>query len=130
ATGDLRVQQVASVAGDVHLATPGRLLDANTTEQVDERTRSELLALWSEMGLTGQQAQDALQRNMDSQKVLLQQQYESYFRMRKLKRQADGSFTADACRADFGFKLTQVQADALLSVNPGWGTSDLAAYET
>ncbi|MGV3499769.1 MAG: leukotoxin LktA family filamentous adhesin [Hydrogenophaga sp.] len=129
ATGDLRVQQVASVAGDVHLATPGRLLDANLTEQVDERTRAELLTLWSEMGLTGQQAQDALQRNLDSQKVLLQQQYENYFRMRNLKRQDDGSFTADAYRADFAFKLTQVQADALLSVNPGWGASELTAYE-
>lgn len=129
ATGDMRVRQVASAAGDVFLTTPGQLVDANTVEQTDEQTRNQLLALWTEMGLTGPAAQAALERNLQSQKVLLQQQYENYFRMRNLKRQDDGSFTADAYNASFRFQLTQVQAAALLSVNDGWGAAELAAYE-
>ena len=129
ATGDLRIKQVASVTGDVHLATPGRLLDANTTEQVDEKTRTALLALWTEMGLTGQAAEDALERNLKSQEVVLQQQYENYFRMRNLKRQDDGSYTADTYNANYSFQLTPVQAVSLLSVNPGWGTAELADYQ-
>ncbi|WP_302173380.1 leukotoxin LktA family filamentous adhesin [uncultured Hydrogenophaga sp.] len=129
ATGDMRVRQVASAAGDVFLTTPGQLVDANTVERTDEQTRNQLLALWTEMGLTGPSAQAALERNLQSQKVLLQQQYENYFRMRNLKRQDDGSFTADAYNASFRFQLTQVQAAALLSVNDGWGAAELAAYE-
>ena len=129
ATGDMRVRQIASVTGDVQLTTPGRLLDANTVEQVDEQTRGELLSLWTEMGLTGTASQGALNRNLTSQQALLQQQYENYFRMRDLKRQDDGSYTAKAYDASFSFRLTPVQATALLSVNAGWGTGEIAQYE-
>lgn len=128
-TGDMRIRQVASVAGDVVLTTPGRLLDANTVEQVDEKTRTELLALWAEMGLTGAQADDALARNLATQKTQLQQQYENYYRMRNLKRQDNGTFTADAYNPNFQFHLTPVQASSLQSVNPGWGATELANYE-
>ncbi|WP_171019802.1 leukotoxin LktA family filamentous adhesin [Hydrogenophaga sp. 2FB] len=129
ATGDMRVKQIASVAGDVFLTTPGRLLDANTVEQVDEKTRTELLSLWADMGLTGQEADDALDRSLKSQKALLQQQYENYYRMRNLKRQDNGGFTADAYNPNFQFHLTPVQAASLQSVNPGWGAAELANYE-
>ncbi|PZO12914.1 MAG: hypothetical protein DCF26_17925 [Burkholderiales bacterium] len=129
ATGDMRVRQIASVTGDVHLATPGRLLDANSVEQVDTQTRGELLSLWTEMGLTGTASQDALNRNLASQQALLQQQYENYFRMRDLKRQDDGSYTAKAYDASFSYHLTPVQAASLTSVNAGWGASELTAYE-
>ncbi|MDP1688111.1 leukotoxin LktA family filamentous adhesin [Hydrogenophaga sp.] len=129
ATGDMRVRQIASVTGDVHLATPGRLLDANSVEQVDEQTRGELLSLWTEMGLTGTASQVALNRNLASQRTVLQQQYENYFRMRDLKRQDDGSYTAKAYDASFSYRLTPVQAASLTSVNAGWGASELTAYE-
>jgi filamentous hemagglutinin family protein len=129
ATGDMRMRQIASVTGDVHLTTPGRLLDANTVEQVDEQTRGELLSLWTEMGLTGTASQDALNRNLASQQALLQQQYESYFRMRDLKRQDNGSYKAKAYDAGFSYRLTPVQAASLTSVNAGWGASELATHE-
>lgn len=129
ATGDMRVRQIESVAGDVNLSTTaGRILDANTVEQVDEKTRSELLAIWAEMGLTDTDADAALQRNIRSQQTLLQQQYESYFRMRDLKRQDDGSYTADAYSAGFTFQATPVQAAALKAAN-GWSDAELASYE-
>jgi filamentous hemagglutinin family protein len=129
ATGDMRVRQIASVTGDVHLATPGRLLDANSVEQVDEQTRGELLSLWTEMGLTGTASQVALNRNLASQRTVLQQQYENYFRMRDLKRQDDGSYTAKAYDAGFSYRLTPVQAASLTSVNAGWGASEITEYE-
>lgn len=128
ATGDMRVRQVASVTGDVHLVAPGRLLDANTTEQVDEQGRNELLGLWAEMGLTGSQSEDALQRSLDSQNGQLKQQYESYFRMRRLHLNDDGTYSADAYNANFAYALTPNQASSLKSAN-GWGDAELAAYE-
>jgi filamentous hemagglutinin family protein len=129
ATGDLRVKQVASVAGDVYLATPGRLLDANTVEQVDEQGRAALLGLWAEMGLTGSQSEAALQRSLDSQNGQLKQQYESYFRMRRLNLKDDGTYTADAYNANFAYALTPNQASSLRAAN-GWGDAELKAYET
>jgi hypothetical protein len=129
ATGDLRVKQVASVAGDVYLATPGRLLDANTVEQVDEQGRAALLGLWKEMGLTGSQSEAALQRSLDSQNGQLKQQYESYFRMRRLNLKDDGTYTADAYNANFAYALTPNQASSLKAAN-GWGDAELKAYET
>ncbi|WP_210546939.1 leukotoxin LktA family filamentous adhesin [Rhodoferax sp. PAMC 29310] len=129
ATGDLRVKQVASVTGDVHLAAPGRLLDANTVEQEDIQGRTALLGLWKEMGLTGSESQDALDRSLESQTGQLKQQYESYFRMRRLHLNGDGSYIADAYNANFKFELTPNQATSLKTIN-GWGDSELVAYST
>jgi filamentous hemagglutinin family protein len=127
-TGDLRVVDVESQAGDVALAAPGRLLDANTVETVDEYAKADLLNLWKEMALTGGQADTALDRSLAAQKDALQKSYESYFRMRRLHRNDDGSYTADAYRADYTFETTPNQASALKAAN-GWNDADIAKYE-
>ncbi len=129
ATGDMRLQQVASVTGDVHLTTPGRLFDANTLEQVDEKTRDELLALWKEMSLRGDEAKIARDRSLATQAARLKQEYEAYFRMRNLHRLDDGSYTAAAYDSDYAFHTTAVQASVLKSVN-SWTDADVARYES
>lgn len=129
ATGDMRLRQVASVTGDVHLTTPGRLLDANTVEQVDEKTSGELLALWKEMGLRGDEAEDARDRGLEIQAARLKQEYEAYFRMRNLHRLDDGSYTAAAYDPGYAYHASTVQASVLKSVN-NWTDADVARYES
>ncbi|GEM_PF-3017291 len=129
ATGDTRLQQVASVTGDVHLASPGRLLDANTVEQVDKKTSDELLALWKEMSLNGDEAKDARDRSLATQAARLKQEYEAYFRMRNLHRLDDGSYTAAAYDSGYAYHATTVQASVLKSVN-NWTDADVARYES
>ncbi|MEW5769761.1 MAG: hypothetical protein AB1831_05285 [Pseudomonadota bacterium] len=129
ATGDMRVRQVKSQAGDVHLSVPGgSLLDANDVEQVDEHTRTELLALWEEMRLTGAKAEQARDRNLEVQAARLKQEYEAYFRMRNLHRLDDGGYTADAYDPGYAYHATTVQASVLKSVN-NWTDADVAAFE-
>lgn len=133
ATGDMRLRQVTSVTGDVYLGTPGRLLDANSVEQVDEKTSNELLALWKEMGLRGDEAKAARDRNLNVQAARLKQEYEAYFRMRNLHRLDDGSYTAEAYDPGYAYHATTAQASVLKSVN-GWSDADapgeLARYES
>ena len=129
ATGDMRLRQVASVTGDVYLTTPGRLLDANTVEQVDKKTSDELLALWKEMGLRGDEAEDARDRSLEVQAARLKQEYEAYFRMRNLHRLDDGSYTAAAYDPGYAYHATTVQASVLKSVN-NWTDADVARYES
>ncbi len=130
ATGDLRVVQVRSEAGDVRLSVPnGSLLDANSAEVVDESTRDQLLALWDEMRLTGAKAEQARDQGLQAQEGRLKQEYETYFQMRNLRRQADGGYVADAYDPGFAYHATGVQAAALKTAN-GWSDADLAAYET
>jgi filamentous hemagglutinin family protein len=130
ASGDMRVNQVKSQAGDVHLSVPdGKLLDANSIEQVDESTRAELLALWDEMRLTGAKAEQARDQNLDAQTAKLKQEYEAYFRMRNLHRLDDGSYTADAYDSGYAYHATPVQAAVLKSAN-SWSDADVARYES
>lgn len=130
ASGDMRVNQVKSQAGDVRLSVPdGKLLDANNIEQVDESTRTELLALWDAMRLTGAQAEQARTQNLDTQTAKLKQEYEAYFRMRNLHRLDDGSYTAEAYDSHFAYHATAVQAAVLKSAN-GWSDADVARYES
>lgn len=129
ATGDMRVLQVRSEAGDVHLSVPdGGLLDANTREVVDENTRDQLLALWDEMRLTGNKAAQARDRGLKAQEDRLKREYEDYFRMRNLRQQGNGGYTADAYDATYAYHANSVQAAALKAAN-GWTDTDLAAYE-
>lgn len=49
--GDLLVDTVVSLGGDVRLAAPGRILDNNPFESIETRTWNELLAFWDALGL-------------------------------------------------------------------------------
>ncbi len=128
-TGDLRVNQVKSAAGDVRLSAPGSLLDGNTVESVDEKSRAELLALWGAMELTGGGADAARDRNLAAQENGLKASYETYFRMRHLRLNDDGiTYTADAYNPNFAYKLAENQAAALREAN-GWNSDQLAEHE-
>mgnify|MGYP003629868906 CR=1 FL=1 len=81
-SGDLLVDQVLA-GGDVHLrVVGGDLIDANTTQSYDERTLDELKALWSDMGLTGQAALDALEQQKTALINAGQNSYERYWNLR------------------------------------------------
>lgn len=130
ATGDMRVKQIKSLAGDVVLSVPdGKLLDSNTVQQVDENTRDELLALWKDMRLTGDEADVSLSDNLKAQADRLKQEYEAYFRMRNLHRLDNGSYTAAAYDAHYAFHATPNQAAALRQAN-GWSDAEAPAKIT
>jgi adhesin HecA-like repeat protein len=132
-TGDLRVVQVKSEAGDVTLNAPGNLLDANTVESVDTNTRQELLSLWDQMALRNTSANNnaadaANARSLAAQQNGLKLAYEQYFRMRNLHLNDDGSYSAEAYKPNFVYHATANQAAALKAAN-GWSDAELSAYE-
>jgi filamentous hemagglutinin family protein len=127
-SGDLRVVEVRSAAGDVGLSAPGSLLDANTVETVDTKTQAELLALWDEMALRNSGAEQALDRSLQAQQNGLKQSYEQYFRMRNLHRNDDGSYSAAAYDPNYTYHATANQTAALKAAN-GWSDADVTAYE-
>lgn len=49
--GDLLVDTVVSLGGDVKLTAPGRILDNNPFESIETRTWNELLNFWDALGL-------------------------------------------------------------------------------
>jgi filamentous hemagglutinin family protein len=126
-TGDLRVVQIKSEAGDVTLSAPGSLLDKNEVETADKPSIDVLRNLWNEMALRGDGADTALDRNLAAQKNGLKQSYEQYFRMRNLHRNDNGSFSAAAYDPSYAYHATANQAAALAAAN-GAGF-DLSAYE-
>jgi adhesin HecA-like repeat protein len=132
-TGDLRVVQVKSEAGEVTLSAPGSLLDVNSVETVDQTTKDNLLKLWDQMALRNTSANNnaadaANARSLAAQKNGLKLAYEQYFRMRNLHLNDDGSYSADAYKPNFVYHTTVNQAAALKAAN-GWSDAELSAYE-
>ena len=81
-SGDLLVDQVVA-GGDVHLkVADGDLVDGNTSLAYDERTLDQLKALWSDMGLTGEAAAEALAQQKDALVKAGQSSYERYWNLR------------------------------------------------
>jgi filamentous hemagglutinin family protein len=88
---DLLVSSIVSATGDVQVRTPGRIIDNNPFEQVDQRTYNELLTLWEQLALL-----ENTQANADKQAAALaafetgaSQDYRNYWNERN--QQADPS---------------------------------------
>lgn len=89
--GDLLVDRVSSLGGDVSLGATGRIIDNNPLEEIDQRTWDELKNFWNSLGLI----EDTDANRRKQQQAILSyesgktQDYQLYWRLRE--RQADPS---------------------------------------
>lgn len=128
-SGDLRVEQVASTLGDVHLSVPGgSLRDANDVEVVDPLQASELLALWDTMRLREGSYQGSADQTVRNAERLVESEYQRYWQLRNVRSDGAGGYTADAFDPAYTFRLSAAQAGQLKQVNQ-WTDADVAAYE-
>ncbi|NLU41317.1 MAG: hypothetical protein GXX08_03845, partial [Firmicutes bacterium] len=85
-SGDLRLDRVESFGGDVTLEVAnGSMVDANSGEQKDKRTYTELLELWNEMLLLGQGAEQSAENTLQAYKNAKEYEYHRYWRMRNVR---------------------------------------------
>uniref|UniRef100_UPI0030D1103B hypothetical protein n=1 Tax=uncultured Aquabacterium sp. TaxID=158753 RepID=UPI0030D1103B len=128
-SGDLRVQQVRSRAGDVALNVPtGSLIDANDVDVEDTKSTTELLALWDDMRLRGQGASDSADQTVRNEERRVTNEYQRYWQLRNVQDLGNGQSTADAFNPNFRFTLSTAQATALKQAN-GWADADVARFE-
>ncbi|MEC5399591.1 leukotoxin LktA family filamentous adhesin [Uliginosibacterium sp. H1] len=129
ATGDMRVTKIDSRTGDVTLGVVGgSLLDANLVEQEDNKSSTELLALWDNMKLRGNPARAAADQTVANFQKQVENDYKSYWRMRNLRADGNGGFATDAYNAGYSFTLSAAQVSALKNAN-GWTDADIASYQ-
>ena len=128
-SGDLRVQQVRSRAGDVALNVPtGSLIDANNLDVEDTKSTTELLALWDDMRLRGQGASDSADQTVRNEERRVTDEYQRYWQLRNVRDLGNGQSTADAFNPNFRYTLSAAQATALKQAN-GWTDADVARFE-
>ncbi|HEY1029163.1 MAG TPA: leukotoxin LktA family filamentous adhesin [Pseudomonas sp.] len=95
-SGDLWVDRIAA-GGNVGVKVGnGDLLDGNSQLSYDERSLAQLRDLWADMGLTGSQAQDALDQQREVLVEAGNYDYARYWRLRNLAAVEGGGWTADA----------------------------------
>ncbi len=96
ATGNLWVNQVVG-GGDVYLEAGGALIDNNRNESRDERTESQLLALWDQAALQGNSAEDSRQLTLTTTRA----QFRRYWSLRDVRNVVtDGSGNVTSYEAD------------------------------
>ncbi len=128
-SGDLRVEQVASTVGDVHLSVPGgKLIDANDAEVVDPLQAQQLLDLWDTMRLRENSYQGSANQTVRNAERLVETEYQRYWQLRNVRSDGAGGYTADAFDPAYAFKLSAAQAAELKQANQ-WTDADVAAYE-
>ncbi len=89
--GDLYLNQIESLGGDVHLTvSDGDLRDANTNDTRDTRAIEELTGLWEAMQLTDVYgAGDALQQNIEAYEGIKTREYHKYWKYRNQQANPD-----------------------------------------
>lgn len=91
-SGDLYVNSVESQGGDVVLTTlSGSILDNNTNETIDTRAKEELLGLWSDMALTGEQAKTSALHAVEAYERMRTREYKDYWQLRERQTGENGS---------------------------------------
>ena len=125
--GDLHLNSVKSVTGDVHLQVDnGDLIDSNTNDTRDERTIAQLQSLWSDMQLTiASGADTAAAQNITAYEGLKTREYQSYWSYRAQQ--------ADASVYDQSFQVHLSVQEITYYQSIGWSDAkiaDLAAKRT
>ena len=89
--GDLYLNQIESIGGDVHLTvSDGDLRDANTNDTRDTRAIEELIGIWEAMHLTDSYgAADALQQNIEAYEGIKTREYHKYWKYRNQQANPD-----------------------------------------
>ncbi|MDI9420620.1 MAG: hypothetical protein QM451_00090 [Bacillota bacterium] len=129
-SGDLYLNQVESLGGDVILHTPdGSILDNNTDEIIDTRVEAELLGLWSEMGLTGEEAKESALHTVSAYERMKARQYADYWQLRERQVGADGSaLGGEIYYPDSLIKLTDDEI-RYYRESLGWDSDTIRALE-
>lgn len=93
--GDMLLNTVTSLGGDVTLTAPGRIIDNNPIQSIDTRTFDQLLAYWNTLGLIDGSANNQAKQNAAilTFQVGRTSDYQTYWQIRMT--QADGGATLD-----------------------------------
>ncbi|MEX0872869.1 MAG: hypothetical protein WDZ65_13745 [Aquisalimonadaceae bacterium] len=128
-SGDLRINQINANASNVTVVVDdGDIVDANTEEQRDERAIGDLRNLWADMGLTGDDANDALDRELEAQANAGTAAYKHYWRLRGLDVDSEGNFVADDYDPATQAQLADFEKDYYRDVN-GWTEQQITDFE-
>ncbi|KAB7623810.1 leukotoxin LktA family filamentous adhesin [Alkalilimnicola sp. S0819] len=124
-SGDLRLNTV-DAGGDVYVeAVDGRIMDGNREDSGDTRAEAELLALWDDMELTGSAAADAANAGVDAVRRAGEAEYHEYWRLRAVRGDGAGGWTAEAYDPAYRFSFSAEEA-ALLKQQNGFDDARLA----
>jgi filamentous hemagglutinin family protein len=130
ADGDLLVDRVVSLAGDVTLAADGSILDNNLVEEIDQRAWDDLLDYWKDTQLLRDSAENEA-KQANEVKVFVEdpitENYFSYWQIRQ--QQADGGIVYNP---DFSFVATASQRSVLMAqfTESGISIADIPAKIT
>ena|GEM_PF-3763275 len=80
-SGDLRIERIVT-PGDVELTVSGNVLDANKEEVADTATIQQLRALWTDLGLTGDAAEQKKADEIAAYESSQEQAYQDYWGLR------------------------------------------------
>ena len=126
-SGDLLVNQVVA-GGDASISVAnGDLLDGNANDSFDLRSLDELVALWDDMQLTGDGAEQALEQQKTALVNAGNARYSRYWQLRNLRLEG-GSTVVDDYDPDFQPSLSGAQ-EAQLREAYGWSDQQLADYK-
>lgn len=128
-TGDLRLDSVTSIGGDVSLtATTGNIIDDNSVSKVDVEAKAALLAVADRAGLRGASAAESEQNTVNGYNLAKQQEYARYWQMRNVHKDSQGAYVADAYSVNYQYQLSASDVTEL-KTNQHWTDLQVSQYE-
>lgn len=123
--GNMLVNKVTSLGGDVTLTAPGRIIDNNPIQSIDTRTFDQLLAYWNTLGLVDGTANNQAKQAaaVATFQVGRTSDYQTYWQIRKT--QADGGVTFDP-----NYHYTATAAEQALLTQQGISVASYEATRT
>ncbi|EHI49802.1 hemolysin-type calcium-binding region [SAR116 cluster alpha proteobacterium HIMB100] len=122
--GDLRVKQIDSISNVTLSTTNGSILDGNDEQTDDVTTQAALLALWNELSLTGQRAEDKKTAQIASFNNEMNDLYRDYNELRNITEVSPGVYIREVYDPNFTYTAS---ADERAALNNDAGA--IAAFE-
>lgn len=119
-SGNLLLISAESLTGDVRIETSGSVIDNNPIASTDVRSQAELAALWDDLRLRGDKADDKADEAVASYKQGKEVNYALYWKMRSS--QSDGGVTYSA-----DYRLTAAERTALAT--SGMTAAEIDTFE-
>ena len=132
-TGNLDITEVAGnlhlgtidAIGDVSLTTlSGSIIDANNVQTDDLTTQAELLNLWQDLKLRGNDAEQKRYTQIASYNSEMTDLYADYWRLRDVQQTPDGQYIAQDYDPNFSYSATADERQAMNN-----DSTRIAAYE-
>ena len=132
-TGSL---DITEIAGDLYLGTidaiddvslttlSGSIIDANTVQTDDLTTQAELLNLWTDLKLRGNDAEQKRTAQIASYNSEMTDLYNDYWRLRDVQQTPDGQYIAQNYDPNFSYSATADERQAMNN-----DPARIAAYE-